>query len=458
MANETLTKPKHDAEVEPVKPGDHSLLPLHAVKPAASAEETLGFLPVLRRSDFRHLWFAQVASQLADKFLMFTLVIVVYSLTGKSTPQALLMIAYTIPGVLLSAPAGVFVDRHDKRRLMFATNIVRGLLILLIPVSLNLAPNQAWPLLLITLLFSSVGQLFAPAEAASIPHLVTKTQIMVATSLFMTTVVVTIVLGPPLATLAVLLAGNFAPFYAAAAFFGLAAIWVMRVRTSLKATSADQNQERQSLLVELHEGFVVLRQSQPLRVAMGVLTLALTVVFAVFVLGAPYITQVLHHSPRDSYIILVPATIGLVTVAVALGRITVVSRSRLFVGGMLVSGASLLVLSLAPTVLNWAAAGALLGYTAAALALIFGLALGSLLIPAFTVLQEQTTEETRGRIFGGIFSVINAAIALPLLLAGTLADIFHVSRVMGGLGVLMISGGVIALVFFQRQLRALDIS
>jgi len=34
------------------------------------------------------------------------------------------------------------------------------------------------------------------------------------------------------------------------------------------------------------------------------------------------------------------------------------------------------------------------------LAGVFGCALGALLIPAFTVLQERTTEETRGRIFG----------------------------------------------------------
>ena len=77
--------------------------------------------------------------------------------------------------------------------------------------------NQAWPLIVITFLFSSVGQLFAPAEAASIPSLVRRDQIMGATSLFMTTVILTLVLGVPAATLAIRLVGERAPFYIATA-------------------------------------------------------------------------------------------------------------------------------------------------------------------------------------------------------------------------------------------------
>src|SRR5438128_3417070 len=133
-----------------------------------------GFLAVLQRRDFRFLWAAQAASQLADKFLVFTLLIFVYSISHRAFLTSLLMIAYTLPSVLLSAPAGVYADRHDKRTLMIGTNLVRGVLILMIPLA-QLVPGlsgEAWPLILITLLFSSAGQVFAPAEAASIPSLV----------------------------------------------------------------------------------------------------------------------------------------------------------------------------------------------------------------------------------------------------------------------------------------------
>ena len=89
--------------------------PLHAIRPAVPTlpDDREGFVAVLRRRDFRLLWAAQAASQLADKFTIFTLLIVVFALSGSASLQSALMIAYTLPSVLLSAPAGVYADRHD---------------------------------------------------------------------------------------------------------------------------------------------------------------------------------------------------------------------------------------------------------------------------------------------------------------------------------------------------------
>src|SRR2546430_9816059 len=144
-----------------------------------------GFKTVLANRDFRLIWSAQVASQLADKFLMFSLLILTYSISRASLHGAILFLAYTLPSVFLSPLAGVYADRHDKKRLMFATNLIRGVLILLIPLS-RYTPyfhSVTWHLLVITFLFSAVGQIFAPAEAAAIPFIVSREELMTATSL-----------------------------------------------------------------------------------------------------------------------------------------------------------------------------------------------------------------------------------------------------------------------------------
>ena len=94
-----------------------------------------GFGTVLGRRDFRLIWFAQVSSQLADKFLMFSLLVLTYTVSRASSQGAILFLAYTFPSVVLSSVAGVYADRHDKKRLMFYTNVIRGGLILLIPLS-----------------------------------------------------------------------------------------------------------------------------------------------------------------------------------------------------------------------------------------------------------------------------------------------------------------------------------
>jgi MFS family permease len=441
--------------VEPPSPGVVSTThapgappPLHAARPALppNPEQAAGFLGVLRRIDFRMLWAAQAASQLADKFLMFSLIVVVYNLSRASSTESLLMIAYTLPSVVLSAPAGVWADRHDKRTLMFGTNVVRALLVLLIPLS-QVVPaihGEVWPLIVVTLLFSAVGQVFAPAEAASIPFLVSREQVMTATSLFITTVIVTLVVGVPAATLSIKLFGDMAPFFIGSGLFALAALGILRIGTTLRA-AALAAAPRTDVLRELREGMVILGSNPALRIALAQLTLSLVVVFTVFVLGPAYMRNVLGRQPDDTYLVLIPATVGMVATAIVLGRATRLrmSRAQILFTALLVGGITLAAFGLLPRIFRHLGAGILLTPSAVVFAAIFGCALGALLIPAFTVLQERTTEETRGRIFGGIFTVINAAVALPLLLAGGVADAFGVDRAVAGLGTLLVVGAVV---------------
>jgi MFS family permease len=439
--------------------GREEPLPLHTARAAfpGHVDDAQPFVAVLRLRDFRRLWAAQAASQLADKFLMFALIIVVYDLTGRSTTQSLLMLAYTAPSVLLSAAAGVYADRHDKRILMLGTNVLRGGLVLLIPLCqvLPVVAHQAWPLLIIVLLFSAVGQVFAPAEAASIPFLVPRQRIMVATSLFMTTSIVTLVAGVPLATVSVAVLSDQSPFYIASGLFMVAGFLIWRMDTGLRA-AARAHAPTTHVLRELHEGLLILGRDPGLRLALGQLTLALTVVFTEFALGPAYIHNILGRPPEQTYLVLIPATIGLVGMAAVLGhRGHQVSRARSLVRSLVV-GALLVLIGLIPGPIRHAGGDGVLTPVAVVLSTAFGGALGALLIPAFTVLQERTDEATRGRIFGGIFTVINAAVAAPLLLAGGLADAFGVDRAVAGLGAVLGLFGLVAALPARRMLDVLD--
>jgi MFS family permease len=80
-----------------------------------------------------------------------------------------------------------------------------------------------------------------------------------------------------------------------------------------------------------------------------------------------------------------------------------------------------------------------------------GLEFGMLFIPAFTVLQEKTEAELRGRIFGAMFTVVNAAVAIPILLAGGLADLFGVTWVIFGMGCLLVASGLLSALAGRRS-------
>lgn len=428
--------------------------PLHASRTALRAEDAAGFLPVLRRADFRNLWLAQCASQLAQNSIFVILLVVIFRVSGKASISAVAAVAFTLPGVLLSAPAGVFADRHDKRTLMLWTNVGRTLLMVLAGLSTlpSWLQGQAWPLLLLTLAFSSASQLFAPAEAASIPALVSRRQIQGATSLFMTTVILSIVLGSALGSVAVGLLGNAVPFYVAAGLFAVAALLIWRIGASLHAVPAGTAPQT-DILRELRDGLSVLRGSPPLRWGMIQLGLAMIVVYTIYTLGPDFMNHLLGpQGSQQLYIVLVPATVGLVVTAGALGQHRIrLDRRTLMVGAFFTAGGCLVAMGVsAPLLQRWDITAPLVPLVVV-LALAFGLALGAILIPAFTVLQEGTTEESRGRIFGGVFTVVNLAIAIPALVAGAIADALsvYVAATVVGLAVVGV-GFAFRFVFWSR--------
>ena len=448
----------------PVSTPDHPTfehaLPLHTARPAVPPrpEDASGFARLLRKVDFRDLWTAQCISQLAQNLMTFALLVVVYEVSQSASQVAAVAVALTFPGVIFSAPAGVYADRHDKRTLMIVTNLMRAALLLLFPVT-QLLPglrHEAWPLLVITFLFSSAGQIFAPAEAASIPSLVSREQIQGAMSLFMTTVIFTIVLGSVVAPLT-LLAGDVVPFYVAAALFAVAAFFVWRIRSPLRALEPGTVPQTHALQ-ELRDGLGILRRSPALRWGMIQLALALIVVFTIYALSGPYLTRELHRSANDISIVLVPAMFGLVGTAGILGQhLITLARRVMLVAALFTAGGCLVAMGIAPSVFRHFGIGGLLLPLVVLLGLIFGCALGALLIPAFSVLQEGTTEESRGRIFGSVFTVINAAIALPLLVAGGATDLTHsVAGVVIAFGAAVLGVGVVFRTLLWHQLTVLD--
>jgi MFS family permease len=420
---------------------------LEAEVAAISADiEPGGFKQLLRNREFRLIWASQITSQLADKFLVYSLLTVTYQRSGANTQEAVVLLAYTSPSVLLSPIAGVYADRFDKRRLMMVTNLLRGGLILLVPAS-SLVPyfqHVTWHLLVVTLLFSSVGQFFAPAEASSLPFIMPKRSLVTATSVFTLTIVVTLVVGLPISSVLVRLFGTSSPYFVAAGLFGLAAVanYIMRTKLSAARTTKIQRvpvNELSRVWREVNETVAFIRERPQLLRSFGQLGLAVMLIFTIFTLSQGYMKTVLHLDPRDSYIILVPAALGMGAVAIYLGRGRANERTHLIPQGMLALGVLLFLMGIGPYALSLLHARELFLAFAAVVGGFFGAAFGAVFIPAVTLLQESTDPEQRGRTFGAMFTVLNLAIAVPLFLAGLAADTFGLNLVFVLLGLIITS-------------------
>src|SRR5689334_10057910 len=89
-----------------------------------------GILAVLRNRNFLYLWLAQLLSQTAQQMINYVLVVQVDALSKSSTAVSGIIIAFTLPAILFSAIAGVYVDRQPKRRVLIVTNAGRALTML----------------------------------------------------------------------------------------------------------------------------------------------------------------------------------------------------------------------------------------------------------------------------------------------------------------------------------------
>jgi MFS family permease len=409
-----------------------------------------GFRAVLKFTAFRNIWFAQLAAQLADKFLLFSLIILAFKISGGSTPVAITLLTYTVPAVLFAPPAGVIADRMNRKQIMMWSNFGRAAAVALIPLA-ALVPglrNDFLHLLLITLVFSTVGQLFAPAEAAVIPTILPRSALITANSMALLTMVLTLVVGGALAPILSRI-DLYTPYWMAAVLLIVAGALIFAsdippLPPTTEPPVAESRSRFRRMLSDIKEGLDALRASRGLLLAFGQVSIAVLVLFMLFALAPAYVSRVIGIAPQDSYVILGPATGGAILSAVVLGQfLRNVERSRVLIGSLVANGLTLLALAAVPQAMAQVPSLHVHArITGAVFSLLLGIEFGAIMIPAVTYLMESTSDEIRGRIFALLYMVINGVTAIPVLAAAALSDLIGTAHVIGGLGVLLVVGGV----------------
>ncbi|HYL08850.1 MAG TPA: MFS transporter, partial [Candidatus Udaeobacter sp.] len=370
-------------------------------------------------------------------------------ISHDSTSVAVTLLAYTVPAVLLAPPAGVIADRVDRKQIMMWCNLGRSVIVAMIPVA-SLVPGLKGDflhLLIITLAFSAVGQLFAPAEAAVIPTVLPRSMLITANSMALLTMVLTLVVGGVLAPV-VSRIDLYAPYWCAVVLLviGGTLIFASDIPKLERHTESPVEESRsrfRQMFVDLKEGIDVLRASRGLRLAFGQVSIAVLVLFMLYTLAPAYVSKVIGINAQDTYVILGPATAGAILSAVLLGQfIGHADRSRVLAGSLLANGLTLIALAAVPQAMrHFPDLQVHNRITGATFSLLLGVEFGAILIPAVTYLMESTSDAIRGRVFALLYMTINGVSALPVLLAAALADNIGTAQVIGGLGVLLLGGG-----------------
>lgn len=135
---------------------------------------------VFRRRNFTLMWTGQLVDTIGSSLTSLAASILIFRETGSAASVGLMLIATAAPSVLIGLFAGVFVDRYDRKRIMIAANIIRAVLVFLIPI---LVPTHIAWLYVLVALASAVGVFFDPAHESLLPEVAPDEELAAANSL-----------------------------------------------------------------------------------------------------------------------------------------------------------------------------------------------------------------------------------------------------------------------------------
>jgi predicted MFS family arabinose efflux permease len=361
----------------------------------------LRYFSLLRRNrNFRHLWTAQLVSELGDWFYS----LAVYDLLLKTTHSAQAVswaiIIQLLPWFFMTPIAGFLADRFARRRLMIVADLVQGFVVL--GLFFVRGPSDTWlvyVLLGVEMIFAAI---FEPARSALLPNLTQPEEVLAANALSSATWSLTMTVGAALGGAVVVLLGRQLAFVVNSTSFFASALLLQRIRC---AESHVQEAGRPATgaagggVRSLREGWGYLRQNPEVTVLVLAKT-ALGCAGASFLLLAVFGEQVFGIGSRGAL------TMGLLYAAAGAGagvgpligeHLTRGMQSRMWKSislGFLVAGGSYLALSHAPSL------------PLAALAAFCAHAGGSnVWVVSTSLLQLNVADRFRGRVFAVDFGL-----------------------------------------------------
>ena len=425
----------------------------------ALAPNSEGFRTLLKKKNFLRLWVAQLLSMTILNASNYALLILIEEQTHSTTLIGLAIISFSLPAILFGAPAGVFIDHMQKRRVLWISNCLRAIATLLFVVSLLLNRGALLPIFLLTFIISSIGQFFAPAEGASIPMLVTEDELTPALSLFNVTFMLSQALGFVLfAPIALSVLPTFTVFhiqfdaiiqlYILVAFLYLAcAILILSIpqysfksmpdeHKSLAPINSQTLSALNNMWQEMWQGWRFIRTNKQLFQAVLQLSFAGVLLLVIGQLATPIVTQLLGLPPTAMAFVFAPAGIGLVIGSILIPHIMrVLAQARtIFIGIVTITLVTLLIPTLTilakflqPTSWN---SNPLLSLTVALLMFIAGIGLDLVNIPAQTAMQALSPDWIKGRVLS-LQLVLYNALSIPIILfIGGLSDVYGIRHVL----------------------------
>jgi MFS family permease len=366
--------------------------------PSGSGE----FSALLKHREFMRMWSGLAVSNLGDWVYGLAVAVVLVRRTGSAHALAILLICQVGFGALAGFLGGPLIDRFPRKILMALSDVFRaGALAFLLFGSP--APIHYY---IVGALLGIFEALFLPSFQASIPNLVPEESVVAANALTAVTFNFSVMIGPLVGGLLIANLGIRSVIAVDASSFVLSAVLIWTTALSSDRLRSEPSSQWSDLKEGIRYSF-----TNPL---VRWIFLVTGIVMIGAAIKAPleplFVLKTLHQPPGSLGLIGGAWGLGMLFGSASAPSLTKrFSRQDLLWISILLVGGSVMLASRAPTLtpvlLLWLIAGA-------------GNALGT--IAYETLLQQETPNELRGRVFAASEGVLNVCYLVGVAAAGGL--------------------------------------
>ncbi|WGW11645.1 MFS transporter [Saxibacter everestensis] len=304
-----------------------------------------------RHHDFRQLWMGDTVSVFGNQFVLFAMpLMAVQLLHADAFEMGVLAALESAAFLLVSLPAGAWVDRSRKKFVIVLGDLLRAALLLTLPLAWLIDSLSLLHLYLVAALVGVITVFFDVANQSYLPEIVDGNQIGDGNGKLQASQQTATVVGPSAASALVGWIGSPVTIAVTSVCMALSSLFVSRIHH--REEVADP-QARRPLATEIREGLTFVLGHSFLRrivACTGTANLASSAVYAIFVL---YALNTLGLSETTLGLVMSVSAVGGIVGAVTASRFQrLVGEGRSIPLAAALSGVALLSMPLASTLLT----------------------------------------------------------------------------------------------------------
>lgn len=418
------------------------------------------FFLAFYNKQFLYLWLAEVFTQIPVNILNFLLILVIFKLTNSNTAVSIIVLSFTLPAVFLGILAGVYTDRWNKKKVLYISNFLRAIFLLI----LTFFSNSIFVIYLVSFLFGIVTQFFIPAETPIIPIIVSSEELLSANALFGIGIFGSILIAYLLSGPMLLYLGFIPTLILLILSLLIAGILISKIQVPFSEENKTFSLGKQLPILAMKEEILdilrIIRKTEHILSSLLLLALSQILILTIAAIAPGYAHDVLHIKVEQfPLLVITPATLGIIVGAFFIAnKLHNAQKRNVVTVGIFVSSIALILMPYGNKIESKNLVIMLNSYLPLFLrishidiiiflAFLLGVANALVFIPSNTLLQEKTNDTIRGKIYGVLNTFVGIFSFTPVLLVGSFADLIGVGSVVIGIGLCLLLLGMIRVLF-----------